>query len=360
MEFAVLSKVATLAPSGDNTQPWQITLDLPSRTAVFHIDGTRDISPMNEGQRMARISVGAAVENIAVAAGVNRVGIEIAADAVRIRCDKTGEQTGSLPPKITARVTNRRLYDARTIATGELAELEKTVAGDRVRPGWIGQRDRVCSLAEIIGMADATMFGFKAVRKAFLENVRFDRPAGEEVEDGLSLASLELRSGERLGLGVLGAVPDALYRAMGIGRAMRSKARSLVESCSGLCVITTEGNEPPTDFQVGRRMQQAWLALTERGYAVQPMMSLPVLESMVFHQHPAVTEDVRRRTVELSGEIKKLAGVADNERIAAILRFGFAPPPSGRTGRRPLESVVTFVEERGQPPKYGSGGAPQK
>ena len=50
------------APSGDNTQPWRFMVDSQARTIAAHVDETRDPSPMNSGQRMSRIAVGAAVE----------------------------------------------------------------------------------------------------------------------------------------------------------------------------------------------------------------------------------------------------------------------------------------------------------
>ena len=57
-----LLKAAAVAPSGDNTQPWRFEVET-SRIRVI-VDPARDPSPMNAGQRMARIAAGAAAENI--------------------------------------------------------------------------------------------------------------------------------------------------------------------------------------------------------------------------------------------------------------------------------------------------------
>src|SRR4051794_35438247 len=59
-----LLATAALAPSGDNTQPWRFVVDRDAGTIALEVDASRDPSPMNVGGRMARIAVGAALENL--------------------------------------------------------------------------------------------------------------------------------------------------------------------------------------------------------------------------------------------------------------------------------------------------------
>ena len=59
-----LVAAAAQAPSGDNTQPWRFVVDAAAETISLEVDQTRDPSPMNSGQRMARIAVGAALEGL--------------------------------------------------------------------------------------------------------------------------------------------------------------------------------------------------------------------------------------------------------------------------------------------------------
>jgi hypothetical protein len=348
----ILLSCAALAPSGDNTQPWRFTLADDACTIGVRIDEARDRSPMNAGQRMARLAAGAAVENIVVAASHN--GWE--ADALpaiggnaglAVRLDRSGQGSGEIPSILTHRVSNRRVYRGQSIRSDELQHLQRTT-GDSpgVRSIWIGDRSKLDVIGSLIGQTDAAMFGMSAVRRAFLDNIRFDRPPNEEVEEGLSLASLELERGERLGLGLLGKIPDWLFRTMKLGSSFARKAEKLVQSASGLCLIVTPGNDQATDFEVGRLMQRAWLTLTAADYAVQPMMSLPVLDGMLLAQAPCIQASPNGTTAQaLSAEAGDLSGIGKNERVAAILRFGKAPPPSGRTGRRPLASVIEAMPE---------------
>ena len=70
---------AILAPSGDNVQPWTFHADSDAGKIVVRVDEPRDTSPMNAGQRMSRIAVGAAVENIVHSAAMNDLEAEIEA-----------------------------------------------------------------------------------------------------------------------------------------------------------------------------------------------------------------------------------------------------------------------------------------
>src|SRR5262249_46537339 len=62
-ELEALLDAAIRAPSGDNTQPWRFAVAAEEGAIEFSLDETRDPSPMNSGQRMARIALGAAIEN---------------------------------------------------------------------------------------------------------------------------------------------------------------------------------------------------------------------------------------------------------------------------------------------------------
>jgi hypothetical protein len=293
---------------------------------------------------MARIALGAAVQNIACCAQLCEMATELmVAESVSVRLDHSQPQTIKIPSKLTQRVTNRRLYDARKVDLAELPDLQRTAPTKTARAVWMCDRNSLSALSRLIAECDALMFSMQAVRRAFLENVRFDRPPNEPVDAGLSLGSLELAAGERMGMSMVGTIPDSLYGIMGLRRAFFRKAQSLIESASGVCLVTATGDAPATDIEVGRQMESAWLSLTELGFAAQPMMSLPVLENMALHNHAVISDKVRTRTIELSGQLKRLAEIPGDQRIAAILRFGFAPPPSGRTGRRPLESSVQIA-----------------
>lgn len=345
-----LLKAAGLAPSGDNTQPWRFLVEEPTGRVVLQVDEGRDPSPMNAGQRMARIAVGAALENLVREAERTGMKIEVepspqnAEAAVRvIRAGDSGRSAGGdADPLLIRRVTNRRPYKARPVSqevSEQLARQTPEVEG--VRTFWIMDRTRISALGSLIGEADAVMFGNGAMRQAFLSKVRFDVPADAQVADGLPLGALELSAGDRIALRVMRRLPDWLLRIAGSARIFAGKARDLVEKASGLCLIVAGDASSHTDVLVGRAMERAWLALTDQGMAVQPMMSLLVLENVRTQGSPQIVNKLGRQRLEsLDRRFRELAPEIGSGRAAFLMRFGYASPPSGRTGRLPVSASV--------------------
>jgi nitroreductase len=349
--FDSLLAAACRAPSGDNTQPWRFIVDPDGGRIALQVDETRDRSPMNAGQRMARIAVGAVLENLLRAAEGHgwATELELASlpelAAVRLtRRDSVGAGVGAIP----ARVTNRRPYDGRPVPAEVLDQLgRETPPLDGVRTHWIVDRDRLKVMAELIGAADALMFSEPSMRRAFLSKVRFDAAPTTAVDEGLSLGSLELSGSDRLALRAMRYLPDWVLTVAGAGRAFAAKARRLVESASGLCLVAAPDGAEGTDLKVGRVVQRAWLALTDRGLAAQPMMSLMVLENAIDHGSPALVAALGRdRVAALGQRFRGLIPEVGRGRPAFLLRFGHAPAPSGLTGRLPLPAVTARAAPR--------------
>jgi nitroreductase len=348
-----LLAAAQRAPSGDNTQPWHFTVDEAAGRIELILDPSRDPSPMNAGQRMARLAIGAALENMLHTAAHH--GWEVCCELsehsrtlAEVRLANTESAPDDIAPFVATRVTNRRPYDARLLSPEVLARLQAATPELRgIDAHWLADRQRLANLAVLIGRADAVMFGDAAMRRAFLANVRFDRPAGEPVDFGLSLDSLELSASDRLALRCLRGLPNWAVRLGGSARLFAAHSQGLAASASGLCLLVAPDSRCSTDVLVGRALQRAWLALTAGGLAVQPMMSLLVLESVA--EHDELRERMRlnpEELAELRRELRALVPEIGIRRPAFLLRFGYAPPPRGRTGRLPLAAVTSETARR--------------
>jgi nitroreductase len=335
-----LLAAAGQAPSGDNTQPWRFIVDAQAGMVALTLDETRDVSPMNAGQRMARIAIGAALENLLRAARVRGWDAELLTDRrprqlAVVRLTRRDGDADRPYEVIAARATNRRLYDGRPVPGPVLDRMTReTPEIEGVLTRWIVGADRLASLGRLICRADALMFGEPSMRRAFLSKVRLDATAGVPLEEGLCPASLELSAADRLALRLIGRTPDWLHRVASTGRIFAAKAKQLVDSASGLCLISAPDGTETTDLVVGRAMQRAWLTLTAHGLAAQPMMSLLVLQNALEHGDPGLIESLdRERLKGLGDEFRRLLPEIGDERPAFLLRFGYASPPSGRTGR---------------------------
>jgi nitroreductase len=337
-----LVSAAVKAPSGDNTQPWRFALDEAASRIEIHLDATRDSSPMNAGQRMARIALGAALENLLREAW--RLGfapaLEDAPPALAVVRLTAAGRDPDLDPAVAARVTNRRPYDGRALDPQVSAALERESSPPLggVTTHWIAAKERLRAIAALVGRADATMFSVREMLMAFLAKVRFDATGDADVEDGLSPASLELSAADRLLLQLLPRLPHGLLLALGTFRVMGARSKALVAGSSALCLVVAPDAEPRTDLDVGRATERAWLALTAHGLSAQPMMSLLVLENAL--DHGVLAGMPREAAVAVRGRLRALAPEIGQGRPAFLMRVGFAPPPRGRVGRRPVRDVT--------------------
>jgi hypothetical protein len=333
-----LLTAATRAPSGDNMQPWRFMVNEAAGVITFFVDETRDPSPMNVNQLMARVAVGAGVENLLRTARKNgwTVNLEEAQPpaVARVCLPDVSEGAGVIENAIGARVTNRRFYDGRPITSEVHRRLtEATSPLEGIVTNWITDRDRLLDLADLMGRSDALLFSQRSMRAAFLANIRFDQAPDAEVEIGLPLASLEVSRGERMALRLLPWIPNFLVK-WSAQTIFGSHARKLVEGSSGLGLVVAPNHAESTYLLVGRAMQGAWLALTEAGLAVQPMMSLPVLETIARHASADILASIGcEKLAALADEFRRLAPEIGAGRPSFLMRFGFAANPSGRTGR---------------------------
>lgn len=360
---------ARTAPSHDNVQPWRFIVE--GETISFAVDHGRDA----HGGPTARIAVGAAIENALLCA--SRMGATVRYQEPRegalVTLSVTEPKRENEPDKARVRrATNRRLYDGKAVDDPTFLWLrEATPALDLTRTHWFG-RERVRALAPILEDAETLYFADAPLREETLRAIRFDVRDREEVTQGLSIGSLELSTSERMTLAGL-RKPIEPRMAMAEYRKMGARARRLVESASGVCVITARGTEPLTDVTVGRSMQRAWLALTRRGLVAQPMtamMSLAAVAERPTDSSVAMLDDGRDTIPDAEGskappsvaqvaaaehqaKVRELLvafrgafpNLEPDARIALLLRVGWAQPVSARVRRLPLEDSVTVAGE---------------
>ncbi len=345
--FETLLNAAVRAPSGDNAQPWRFVIYPGASRVLLYVDETRDPSPMNAGQRMSRMAVGAALENMLRAARAKGWSVcledppETALAALKVT-DYHANGDGT-DPAIVERVTNRRCYDGRPVSEELIDQLQRRSPGmEGIRVCWIYDRPRLDALASLIGRADGLMLSEPSMRRAFLANVRFDLPPNVEAQEYLPLGSLELPFFDRTALQYMSYFPDSLLRLGWARRKFAGASRRLVQSSSGLVVIVAEDNAPHGELLAGRVLHQTWLALTATGLAAQPMMSLAIFENVLRHGDPELLRSLGREEAEsLVAELRTLVRVPESDRLVFVMRFGYAPSPSVRTGRLPLETCTT-------------------
>jgi hypothetical protein len=343
--IAELLEAARLAPSRDNLQPWRFAVD--GETVSFSVDAERDTPRLDPGGRMARIAVGAAIESVLVRAarmGATAKVVEPAREGALVTMTFAGhKRVPDLDKGIARRVTNRHEYDGRAIDDETFVALrDSTPALGAARAQWFG-RERVRTLAPIFEDAEALLLSSAETRAATLASIRFDARDRDEVEYGVSIGSLELSAGERVTLDEIrrASAADAPSAANAFRR-LAARTRRLVESASGVCVVTTSGDAPEADVNAGRTMMRGWLALARRGMVAQPLSAVATLDALLSRDDRATlpATDIERAGAVVQAMRAAVPSVEEGARVAIVLRVGWTTATPTRVGRRALADSV--------------------
>jgi nitroreductase len=348
---------ARIAPSHDNLQPWRFVVS--GETISFLVDAERDRLPPSERERerershghtrAAVLAVGAALECALVRAG--RMGalvrFETPAAGALVTVSITQPKRVPEPDKaLMRRTTNRHAYDGRPIDDATFTWLsDATPVLDGARTTWFG-RERVRTVGPIVAEGEELLYASPFTREAAIHSVRFDARDREEVLYGLSVGCLELNPAERMALDALRHAPQDQLVATNTSRRMGARAQRLVESASGVCVISTKGADPAADVAVGRSMMRAWLALTRKGLVAQPMGAIPVLENMLELDAGGAFPERGRIGSVVQSLRAAFPNLEREARIGALLRFGWAPAPTAIVRRRSLADSLAGALQR--------------
>ncbi len=314
-----LVRLATLAPSGHNSQPWKFRL-APGLIEI-HPDLTRHLPAVDPDNRELWISLGSALENLLVAA--EHLGYHpeatyhldgTAADHVAVALEKTGAAPTShagLFAAIRTRQCTRREFDGKLVPTPELAQLTAAGTGAGVVPLlFVGPAME--PLLEYVKAGNAQQMGDDKFKTELLHWVRFN--------DREALASRDGLLGRAAGHSSVPRWLGQLFSGSSLNAKTQNGTDELnVRSSAGLLLFTSERNDPAAWLDTGRAHERFALQATtldlKNSYINQPC-EVPELRAQV------------QSHLSLNGAFPQL-----------LARFGHGPAMP-RSLRRPVSEVL--------------------
>jgi hypothetical protein len=318
--------LASLAPSGHNTQPWFVQYLEPYHWIIGN-DRTKWLPAVDPTQRETMLSIGAFIQNLEYAAGNFGYVCDWTLLATTNQDDRVMEVKLRKAPS-AKKFDAAKIKSRRTVRSGFLSDL---LTSEDVK-------NLVDSEPELIHYLPATSKESQFINQQTIEANRLqaDRdPAQQELadwirfssrdaakyRDGLTTASMEIE-------GASGWVVRNFYgrdsvmkpdfRSRGI-----DKIRQEVSASAGWILITSKENSVTALLETGRRMQRLFLKVREKGIAIHPMTQ--ILEE-------ASTQKILNQSIGIS------------EPIQFILRTGYVknylPPVSLR---RPVDKLIRTV-----------------
>jgi hypothetical protein len=344
-EIEALCTAGSLAPSGANAQPWQVTVRgnrlLVAPDAHRGAGGFLDV-----GGYGSLFGIGCFAENLHIAAGALGLEHVLASRDGTVELTVTGrgepvadELYGYLPK----RVTNRRAADHTQLAESELRRLAELVAD--LDTGYAitalstptAKRD----VGQALGIADAVRMRQPALFAEMLAEICWSDAAAQARREGLDLRTLELPAGTARLLSVLRRVPS--LRLLLPRARLGDTARYLVSNCSHICCLSTAA--PLTRDELvaaGRAMQRLWLAATGQGISVHPwtVSTFLLMRAEVFGG-AGLTAAEQVDVARVGRELRTAFGLAAGDHPVFVFRLSLAPPPAARSLRLPWQSFTT-------------------
>jgi nitroreductase len=276
---------AVLAPNHWNNQPWLFEVDGASIRLVA--DATRALPVTDPDQKSMMISLGAALENLLVAARAYGLRPKVSyfphQGAGGVVADVTwsggdARRDRHMFAAIPERRTNRREYDGRGIIMQNRAQLTAQVQ-EGFRLHWLDDRETLNAIADVARDAVASRIRDPRAQGELYSWMRFGDQAARR-GDGVTVDALEY-GGFSNWLAGRYFNPNSWFLKFG-AHSGGKQARSLIRSSGALALLTAAPGGPSQWVLGGQAYERLALKATQLGIAHQPINAPIELER---HRH---------------------------------------------------------------------------
>ncbi|MBC7889205.1 MAG: nitroreductase [Ferruginibacter sp.] len=315
--------LASLAPSGHNTQPWFVKYIEPYHWVIGN-DKTKWLPGVDPTQRETILSIGAFLQNLEYAA--NNRGYDCHFDILATRNqDENIMDVKLIKSGIIHHYNIQKIVQRRTVRSNYLTDALKSEDVDyliKEEPGSIHFISNTTKeygwLNEQTIEANRIQSYREAAQKELANWIRFSSKDAEQYRDGLTTAGMEIE-------GIPGWVLRNFYGKSAVmknsfRKESVDKVRKQVSASAGWLLITSKDISITSLLETGKRMQRLFLKVREKAIAIHPMTQI-------------LEESPTNQTLHQS------IGISDP--VQFILRTGYLktyPPPVSL--RRPVERFV--------------------
>jgi hypothetical protein len=315
--------LASLAPSGHNTQPWFVQYLEPYNWIIGN-DKSKWLPAVDPTQRETILSIGAFIQNLEYAASAFGyichwtllAKTNQDEQVVQVKLNKIESKNPFDISKIRTRRTVRSNFLNDELKTEDLQYLTSSEPEFIYYLPAIGKEGRFISEQTIA--ANRLQTYRDPAQQELSDWIRFSTKDADKYRDGLTTASMEIE-------GFSGWVVRNFYnkdsvmkkdfREVGL-----AKVKQQVSESAGWILITSKDNLVATLLETGRRMQQLFLKVREKNIAIHPMTQ--ILEE------PSIQQ-----------QLNQAVGISEN--IQFILRLGYLKDyPKPVSLRRPVDWFV--------------------
>jgi hypothetical protein len=269
--------LASLAPSGHNTQPWSVQYIAPYHWVIGN-DKTKWLPAVDPTQRETILSIGAFLQNLEYAA--NNRGYQcdftlLAASnqdekIVSVKLSKSGDRLSFDTQKMIRRRTVRSHYLSEVLKQEDLAFL---IGEEKEHIRYIPNKDKAHQWINEQTIEANRIQAYRDPAQEELANwIRFSSEAAAQYNDGLTTASMEITG---IPAWILRNFYDkASVMKKGFREQSIDKVKKQVAQSAGWLLITSKDNNTGTLLETGKRLQRLFLKVRERQIALHPMTQI--------------------------------------------------------------------------------------
>lgn len=338
--FLELVKAASLASSADNMQPWEFR---KRADAIEVFCAHSRTLPTDVNNMFAWMSIGAAIQNLVVAAGAHEMSATVEYNppdqveelAAVVRFSAGAGDRGRMVEWIPLRTTNRSPFEPIPLNPSLLSKLTQSLHGLEAGIHWTTAASDLERLAVLDANSSYIRLEHWPLYDELFDILRFSREEVESTRYGLDFESLGVPAAAVfIARQLRYAVVNKAVSRLGIGRLIAKMLASRLPKAGAICLVTALQRNPVAYMEAGRAMEQLWLAATAEGLSVHPYGVLPQYLTKVEVEpgtflpgHAAIIENHREPFFSIFPGAK-------SEFPAIVLRVGKAERQSARSNIR--------------------------
>jgi hypothetical protein len=319
LDLREIVRLATLAASSHNTQPW--TFRLGERTVTIDPDFSRRCPVVDPDDGHLFKSLGCAAENAVHAAAAQghaaHVVFDPSSSSMRVYMEPSRTvRASALFHAIVGRQSTKLAYDGRIIDKAGRAALEAAGAVAGVRTLLIEEAATRDAIIDYVRAGDMAQLSDPAFRSELMSWMRFNDSSAIRTGDGLALRTI----GQP-------AAPDwiarLIVRFVLTGRAQARTDETNIRSSPLIAVFAAENDTPQAWVETGRAYERFALQATTLGIRT------------AFINQPIEVRSLRP-------QLNTLLGLQD-ETALLMLRIGYGPLAPFSL-RRPIDAVIATAQ----------------
>lgn len=285
-EIEMMVEAAIKAPSAGNNQPWKWHFQ-GKRLYLFH-DRVRTVSFGDYQDMASYVALGAAIENLQIAAFKRNIGIVLSPFEISekkliaiIKFTRTINfdllhRPAQLFSFIDSRCTNRNLGKRMPVSTEIYERLQDAVTSVSGARLFIKDDDEsLDALRDIMSASERLRMLHPEGHMEFYEKeLRWDDAHSRSTADGIDIATVDVTPSELVGLKLVKdpEVVKLLAEWRG-GKALEKIAQKAINSASAVGLITMPEFSSANFLKAGIAVERMWLTAAEHGISMQPMLA---------------------------------------------------------------------------------------